>query len=295
MQENRKNFDKQQENETGYGSNDGKEKIRQYIHVLGTGHATVTKCYNTCFAINGENGEYFLVDAGGGNGILVQLEKMNIPITGIHHMFITHMHTDHVLGAIWMIRMVATAVLKGRYQGKFYIYCQKQVEENLRIFCEMTLAKKQLSCLDREIIFENIYDGRKKEILQMEVTFLDIHSTKADQFGFLLKAINGKKVFFAGDEPLYREHEVIAYKADWLLHEAFCMDKEEQKYKPYEKHHSTAKDAADKAEKLKVSNLVLWHTEDDHYEEKGSLYQKEAAGVFSGNIVVPKDLDRILL
>lgn len=269
--------------------------LKQYLHVLGTGHATVTKCYNTCFAINGAEGEYFLIDAGGGNGILVQLRKMQIPVTGIHHMFITHMHTDHVLGAIWMIRMVATAVMKGTYRGTFRIYCQKQVEENLRIFCKLTLAKKHLACLDREIVFEPVDDGDEKDILGMKVTFLDIHSTKADQFGFVLKTLSGKKVFFAGDEPLYEGHEELAEGADWLFHEAFCMDSEAEKYKPYEKHHSTAKDAAARAERLKAANLVLWHTEDDHYEEKGQLYRDEASKEFSGNIMVPKDLERILL
>lgn len=270
-------------------------ELEQYLYVLGTGHATVTKCYNTCFAVNGAGGEYFLVDAGGGNGILVQLKKMQIPITGIHHMFITHMHTDHVLGAIWMIRMVATTVLKGQYHGKFRIYCQKQVEENLRIFCRLTLARKHLACLDREIVFETVEDGEKKEILGMELTFLDIHSTKADQFGFVLRLLNGKTVFFAGDEPLYEGHETMALGADWLLHEAFCLDSEEKNYKPYEKHHSTAKDAAIKAKRLGVSNLVLWHTEDDHYEEKDRLYREEAEREYTGRVVVPKDLDRILL
>lgn len=42
--------------------------------LLGTGNAMVTKCFNTCFALNIDD-EYFLVDAGGGNGILAQLEK----------------------------------------------------------------------------------------------------------------------------------------------------------------------------------------------------------------------------
>ena len=41
------------------------------IIMLGTGSAMVTKCYNTCFALRNRN-EYFLVDAGGGNGILSQ-------------------------------------------------------------------------------------------------------------------------------------------------------------------------------------------------------------------------------
>ena len=38
--------------------------------MLGSGHAMVTKCYNTCFAIQNESG-IVLVDAGGGNGIRV--------------------------------------------------------------------------------------------------------------------------------------------------------------------------------------------------------------------------------
>ena len=32
------------------------------LTMLGTGHATVTKCYNTCFALT-EGNRHFLVDA----------------------------------------------------------------------------------------------------------------------------------------------------------------------------------------------------------------------------------------
>lgn len=35
--------------------------------MLGTGNAMVTRCYNTCFVLSSGE-EYFLVDAGGGNG-----------------------------------------------------------------------------------------------------------------------------------------------------------------------------------------------------------------------------------
>lgn len=44
------------------------------ITMLGTGNALVTRCYNTCFVI--DNGQdLLLVDAGGGNGVLSQLER----------------------------------------------------------------------------------------------------------------------------------------------------------------------------------------------------------------------------
>ena len=45
------------------------------MYVLGTGFAMATKCFNTCFYLEAEDGSLFLTDAGGGNGILRQLEQ----------------------------------------------------------------------------------------------------------------------------------------------------------------------------------------------------------------------------
>ena len=67
------------------------------ITMLGTGNATVTQIYNTCFVLATDTTR-LLVDAGGGNGILSQLKKVDFPISEVHHLFVTHAHTDHVLG-----------------------------------------------------------------------------------------------------------------------------------------------------------------------------------------------------
>ena len=74
------------------------------ITMLGTGNATVTQCYNTCFALQTDT-TLLLVDGGGGNGVLAQLKRAGIAIADIHHLFVTHAHTDHILGVIWLIRM----------------------------------------------------------------------------------------------------------------------------------------------------------------------------------------------
>lgn len=42
------------------------------LTLLGTGYATVTNCYNTCFLLRDEE-QLLLVDGGGGNTILSQL------------------------------------------------------------------------------------------------------------------------------------------------------------------------------------------------------------------------------
>ena len=114
--------------------------MKESLIILGTGNATVTKCYNTCFAIQKEN-EYFLVDTGGGNGILAQLEKAEIPLEKIHNIFISHEHTDHVLGLVWLIRMIATRMKNGKYEGNLDIYCHKELKETIVTIVHLTVQK----------------------------------------------------------------------------------------------------------------------------------------------------------
>ncbi|MEA5074081.1 MAG: MBL fold metallo-hydrolase, partial [Eubacterium aggregans] len=58
-----------------------------------------------------------LVDGGGGNGILRQLERARIPAEHIHHLIVTHGHTDHVLGVIWIIRKISAMMHAEEYTG----------------------------------------------------------------------------------------------------------------------------------------------------------------------------------
>ena len=99
-----------------------------------------------------------------------------------------------------------------------------------------------------------------------------------------------------GDEP-YNEHDrEYAAGADWLLAEAFCRYEDREVFKPYEKNHSTVKEAGEIAEKLKVRNLILYHTEDKDMEHRKANYRAEAEEYFkSGNVFVPDDLEVIAL
>ena len=62
-------------------------------------------------------------------------------------------------------------------------------------------------------------------------------------------------------------------------------------FKPYEKHHSTVKDACELTEHLKIPNLVLWHTEDKNIAHRKELYGNEGRNYFSGNLLIPDDLE----
>ena len=131
--------------------------MERNLIMLGTGNAMVTKCYNTCFAIqNGE--EYPLVDAGGGNGILGRLEEAEIPVDKIHYMFVTHAHTDHVLGVVWVIRKVATMMRSGAYEGNFKIYCHEDLADTIMQLCTLTLVKKFTVFLGDRILIKKVKD-----------------------------------------------------------------------------------------------------------------------------------------
>ena len=95
--------------------------MNEKIIMLGTGSAMVTDCYNACFLLKSEN-DCLLVDAGGGNGILSAIKKSGVAWNSIKTMFITHSHTDHILGAVWVIRQISALMNSGKYDGNFNIY-----------------------------------------------------------------------------------------------------------------------------------------------------------------------------
>lgn len=264
----------------------------EQLYVLGTGNAQATRCYNTCFAIRDEE-EYFLVDAGGGNGILRILEDMEVPLSSIHHIFVTHEHNDHILGMVWMIRMIATAMNKGTYEGNLTIYCHDGLVDTIKTLCTLTIQKKFCRHFDERILFVPLKDGDTHHILDYDVTFFDILSTKARQFGFTTLLKNGKKLTCAGDEPYNPGCEKYVAGSDWLLHEAFCLYDDRDRFKPYEKHHSTVKDACILAESLHIPNLVLWHTEDKDIANRKQKYTEEGQAFYSGRLFVPDDLEKL--
>lgn len=260
------------------------------LTILGTGNATVSECYNTCFCIS-EGREHFLVDAGGGNRILKVLKDTGIELNDIHDIFVTHEHVDHVLGVIWLIRMIGQRMNQGKYDGELRIYCHRELSEKIQAIANMTIQQKVCRHFGRRIRFDIVEHGDIRQIIGCPVTFFDIASTKAKQFGFTMELLDGKKFTCVGDEP-YNEFDYEFVKgSDWLLHEAFCLYEEADKFKPYEKHHSTVREACELAEELQVPNLLLYHTEETHLARRKQLYTSEGQQYYHGNLLVPDDLE----
>jgi len=260
--------------------------------VLGTGTAIVTKYFNTCFIV--DNGkEYFLVDGGGGGEILKRFEILGLEWNKLRYAFLSHGHTDHILGMIWVIRMIAHNMRIGIYTENFTLYCHENLAENVRTICGFTLQPIELDFLGKRIHIIPIKDAEQKSFLDYKIVFFDILSTKMKQYGFHMNYENDKSLVFLGDEPLSESGHKYCENADWLLAEAFCLYNQREIYTPYKYHHSTVKEAAENAEAYHVKNLILWHTEDGTFNDRKALYTKEANQYYRGNTFVPEDGDII--
>lgn len=267
---------------------------RAEIIMLGTGNAAVTRCYNTCFVLRTGDSR-LLVDAGGGNGILRRLEEADVALTELHDLFLTHAHTDHLLGMVWVVRMIAQAMNSGAYEGDLRVWSHDKALRALDTVCRATLPSKVTRLIgDRIRLCELVPDARF-DAGALGMQCFDIGSTKEKQFGFRARLPDGRAVVCLGDEPFDESARTYAEGADWLLCEAFCLYDDRERFRPYEKHHSTALDAGRTARRLGVRSLLLYHTEDRTLPTRRERYTAEAARHFTGRICVPDDLERIAL
>ena len=182
--------------------------------MLGTGHALVTRCYNACFVLEGDaevgaetgtgvgaegdagvgtevgtgvGAPCFLVDAGGGNGIMTQLEQAGVDWRSIRDLFITHTHIDHLLGAVWMLRLVCHHLNEGDYAGDFAVWGNDRVVAVLEELAHLLLRPQETRFLGNRVRLHAVRDGEAHEILGRKTAFFDTHSAGAKQFGFAME------------------------------------------------------------------------------------------------------------
>lgn len=264
------------------------------LTMLGTGNALVTECYNTCFVLD-DGGECLMVDGGGGSAVLAQLKHAGYDWMGMRRIFVTHRHVDHLLGIVWMVRIICQFMDHGEYKGEAWIYSHAEVLGLLRDAAGRLLPAKEARHIDERLHLVDIADGQTLDVIGHRTTFFDIGSTKARQFGFSMELREGRRLVCCGDEPLSDAGRPYAQGAEWMLREAFCLFSQADVFDPYEKHHSTVKDACELAEELGVRNLLLYHTEDHNIARRRELYTAEGKPYFAGRLWVPDDLESIEL
>ena len=120
------------------------------LTILGTGNASVTECYNTCFVLSNAQGS-FLVDGGGGNGLFRQLKQAGLKWQDLRTIFVTHKHVDHILGIVWMIRFICQGMARDQYEGEATIYGHDEVIKCLHTLAEQLFTPKETKYIHASI------------------------------------------------------------------------------------------------------------------------------------------------
>ena len=98
------------------------------LTVLGSSSALPTsKRFPTAQVLNVQ-GRFFLIDCG--EGTQIQIRKFKLPMSRIHHVFISHMHGDHVFG---LFGLLSSMNLLGR-SANITIHAHAAMEHTLDHF-----------------------------------------------------------------------------------------------------------------------------------------------------------------
>lgn len=97
----------------------------------------------------------------------------------MREMFVTHKHVDHIMGIIWMLKMICQYMNQGDYEGEANIYAHDEVTGILRSAANRLLQKKETRFIDERLHLIEVHDGETRNINGNDITFFDIGSTKA--------------------------------------------------------------------------------------------------------------------
>jgi ribonuclease Z len=263
------------------------------IIMLGTGNGFTFDLYNTCFILkNGDKN--LLVDAGGSAEIVRRIEKAGYKLKDIHDIFISHCHTDHLLGLMWLFKRFARMYTSQGYIGELNVYCNEEVANSINNIYPSLLPPSATQAIKNNVKIHILQNNEVVNLAGYDIKFFDVYPKKNMLYGFETTLNSGKRLVFLGDETCNPILYDRIKNADYLMHEAYCLDVEEPIFKAYEKHHSTVKSVCQEMNKLNIKNLILYHTEESHTNKK-ELYTQEAKDFFENNVLVPNDMDEIKL
>jgi len=262
------------------------------LTMLGTGNALSTEYYNSSFILD-ENGNYLLVDGGGGSTLLSRLKYAGYQWKDIKTVFVTDGNVNHSLGVIYLMKLVAHACLEDCYMGELTIYAGKDTAEVLKDAAKAILPKKENAFVGKKIIFIPMKNGDARRVYGHYVTFFDTGSRDIQKFGFTMTLTGDSKLTYTGEMPYNASEENFVIGSDWLVHSAYCLDSEAAVANPKAQGLCTVKEACGFAELLKVKNLILTNTDDEHKEDRKQVFTDEADQYFHGNVYVPDELESI--
>ncbi len=205
------------------------------------------------------------------------------PVQTVDYIFLTHRHIDHVYGLPSFLEMVR---LKKREKPLFVYVLDEYVDLVKKLLFLFELSEDKLSFPLRIIPMSETQTYISTNSVSVEA-FPVCHSVS--NVGLKLSSRHASIVYTSDTEPC----ETVAKAAKGatvLIHEATCSEVLTGR----QKGHSCVEDAAKIANLAGVRLLCLVHLGEEFVSNEGILLEK-AQEYFSGKILIPRDLDEIII
>ncbi len=248
------------------------------IVFLGTSAAISTSNRdNTSLLVND-----FLIDCPG--NVFGKMRKIGYDPLKLQSIIITHGHVDHIYGLPSLIEMLR---LSGR-KNPIKIYVGEYFYELARTYLQMHDLLHQNNGFEIELKAVKYENHILIENSKISVEVFPVkHSVP--NFGLKIKSHKSTAVYTSDTEPC--ENLVHLFmNADLLIHESTCS----YLYSKRTEGHTCAEDAARLAQLSNVKVLCLVHVGPEIDNNETQLIS-ELKQYFLGEILIPKDLDRIIL
>lgn len=292
------------------------------IHLLGCGSAKPSVIHNPSSTVVDFRGNLFMIDCG--EGAQKAFQKQRLKFTRLNHIFLTHLHGDHVFGLPGLIGTLALSGIEGNLTihtfedgkeilEKIFAYFNRglpiEVQFNVikpedAIIYETDSLRVRTVRLSHKIPAVGYVFEEKPKLRHIDRAMCDFHNVPLWAFPAIKRGENFVKndgTVVPNDrltkdpEPprSYAHISDTAYLpglaekirgVDLLLHETTYLNDNLDKAK--ERGHSTAAQAAQVALDANVGRLITTHYSSRY--KNNAPFLKEAEGVFS-NVILGKE------
>ncbi len=289
------------------------------VVILGTSGAVPTKeHYTSCFAV--KFGGTYAFDCC--EGAQRQFMKYGLSYLKLPAVFLSHLHADHFLGLFGLIQ---TCNLQGRTEP-LRVYGPRGLMAFLGPALALKELKPAFPIILEEVNDGSAYENELFTVTAFRVEhsapavgyalqekphrrfdmkkaekagvrgplFTQLQEKGSIKIGrktITLESVTylapGKRLVYSGDTVACKAVEKAAKGADLLIHDACFLDAD--KDAAAEKHHSTAKQAAQTAKKAKAKKLLLTHFS-NRYDDRAPLLA-EAKAVFAASELAHEGLE----
>lgn len=224
-------------------------------------------------------GEPLIFDVGA--GVLHRLSCSLPELTRIEHLFISHLHVDHISDAValvqslWLMGYDKTLNIYGPADMQRFAVLMGQVFPYLQ-------GKVKLK-------FHQLKPDLEFKTTNAIVSTFPVNHGDFEAYGFHVEA-EGKRIIYSGDTAPSEKLVNAAKDADLLIHECSLPDR----LKDMAPNHTTPSELGVVASQANVKTLVITHLYPELIEELGDALRSIRAS-FSGKIIVPRDTQIITL